>query len=447
MKKTATLIILCISLFFCMLLTACNEHTHTYNKQIASDIYLKSEATCQTKAIYWLSCESGEKGTETFESGDFAEHDFSSKWTKDNGKHWHICQTMGCIVRSNEEDHSFVNGTCVCGELEPVVDINEVSLTQWESAFELENVTINQYFEISQGEKVLVGTYLLDDSNAAMSFESTTIPMEGYADFLRMKFDFSNCYTFAEYQDGKYFIDSFDVYGEGSYVYEDAYLTFETGVLKSITATIKEEVPEYDDDYNEIGSTIETNSIIIEFVGYGTTTVTIENTLPITQQEWEALFATEKFNNMTIVASFSVGNTPYVENVYYNNGNEKITVNGYNNVELYCVNSTWYTYTVSEDTFVETDVFGAEYTYVTLSDSFKNFFSMMKNSYALINYDATEDTYYFTSDGGSCYITIDDGKVVSLTTIFNIAGEESVSSYTISNYGTTSFVVPFECSN
>ena len=72
---------------------------------------------------------------------------------------------------------------------------------------------------------------------------------------------------------------------------------------------------------------------------------------------------------------------------------------------------------------------------------------MMKNSYALINYDATEDTYYFTSDGGSCYITIDDGKVVSLTTIFNIAGEESVSSYTISNYGTTSFVVPFECSN
>lgn len=419
-------------------------HTHTYDKQVAESKYLKEEATCISKAIYWLSCECGDKGTDTFEYGDFAEHDFSLTWTKENGKHWHACQTEGCLVTSNEEEHSYINGECVCGELEPVVDINEVSLTQWESAFEFENVTINQYLVISQGENVLVGTYLLDDSNAAMSFEGNTIPMEGYADFIRMNFDFSNCYTFAEYQEGKYFIDSFDVYGDGSYVYEDAYLTFENGVLKSITATIKEEVPEYDDDYNEIGSTVETSSCFIEFVDYGTTTITIETTLPITQQEWEALFATENFNNMTIVASFSVGNTAYVENIYYNNGNEKITVTGYNNVELYYVNSTWYTYAVSENTFVETDVFGAEYPYVTLSDSFKNFFSMMKNLYALINYDATEDTYYYTSDSGSYYITIDDGKVVSLTTIFNIEGEASVYSYTISNYDTTSFVIPFD---
>ncbi len=420
-------------------------HTHTYDKEVAESKYLKEEATCITKAIYWLSCECGDKGTDTFEYGDFVEHDFSLTWTKENGKHWRACQTEGCLVTSNEEEHSYINGECVCGELEPVVDINEVSLTQWESAFEFENVTINQYLVISQGENVLVGTYLLDDSNAAMSFEGNTIPMEGYADFIRMNFDFSNCYTFAEYQEGKYFIDSFDVYGDGSYVYEDAYLTFENGVLKSITATIKEEVPEYDDDYNEIGSTVEISSCFIEFVDYGTTTITIvENTLPITQQEWEALFATENFNNMTIVASFSVGNTAYVENIYYNNGNEKITVTGYNNVELYYVNSTWYTYAVSENTFVETDVFGAEYPYVTLSDSFKNFFSMMKNLYALINYDATEDTYYYTSDSGSYYITIDDGKVVSLTTIFNIEGEASVYSYTISNYGTTSFIVPFD---
>ncbi len=419
--------------------------SHTYDKQVAENRYLKEEATCISKAVYWLSCECGEKGSDTFEYGDFAEHDFSLTWTKENGKHWYACQTEGCLVKSNEEVHSYINGECVCGELEPVVDINEVSLTQWESAFEFENVTINQYLVISQGQYISVGTYLIDDSNAAMSFEGNTIPMEGYADFIRMNFDFSNCYTFAEYQDGKYFIDSFDVYGDGSYVYEDAYLTFENGVLKSITTTIKEEVPEYDDDYNEIGSTVETSSCFIEFVDYGTTTITIvENTLPITQEEWEALFATENYNNMTIVASFSVGNTAYVENIYYNNGNEKITVTRYNNVELYYVNSTWYTYAVSENMFVETDVFGAEYPYVTLSDSFKNFFSMMKNLYALINYDATEDTYYYISDSASYYITVNNGKVASLSTILNIEGEASVYSYTISNYGTTSFVIPFD---
>lgn len=447
-KKFIILLTIIICISFSAFFVACNEHTHAYTETIATENYLKSEATCLSKAVYYKSCECGEKGTDTFEYGDFAEHDFSLMWTKENGKHWHACQTEGCLVTSNEEEHSYINGECVCGELEPVVDINKVSLTQWESAFEFENVTINQYLVISQGENVLVGSYLLDDSNAAVSIEDITIPMEGYADFIRMYFDFSNCYTFAEYQEGKYFIDSFDVYGDGSYVYEDAYLTFENGVLKSITATIKDEVPEYDDNYNEINSTVEISSCFIEFVDYGTTTITIvENTLPITQQEWEALFATENFNNMTIVASFSVGNTAYVENIYYNNGNEKITVTGYNNVELYYVNSTWYTYAVSENTFVETDVFGAEYPYVNLSDSFKNFFSMMKNLYALINYDATEDTYYYTSDSGSYYITIDDGKVVSLTTMFDIEGEASVYSYTISNYGTTSFIVPFEPAN
>lgn len=447
MKKLITIILtLCMCFTLGISLTACNpEHTHAYTKTIATEDYLKSEATCLSKATYYKSCECGEKGTETFEHGDFAEHDFSLTWTKENGKHWHACQTEGCLVTSNEEVHSYLNGECVCGELEPVVDINEVSLTQWESAFEFENVTINQYLVISQGENVLVKTYLLDDSNAAMSFEGNTIPMEGYADFIRMNFDFSNCYTFAEYQEGKYFIDSFDVYGDGSYVYEDAYLTFENGVLKSITATIKEEVPEYDNDHNIIGSTVETSSCFIEFVDYGTTTITtVGNTLPITQEEWEALFAIENFDNMTIIASFSVGNTAYEENIYYNNGNEKITVTGYDNVELYCINSTWYTYYVSENTFVETDVFGAEYPYVSLSDSFKNFFSMMKISYAVINYDATEDTYYYIFDSASFYITVNNGKVACLSTIFNIEGETSVYSYTISNYGTTSFSVPFD---
>lgn len=53
---------------------------HTFDQEVATKAYLKSKATCQQKAVYYKSCECGEKGTETFESGDLADHDFSGKW-------------------------------------------------------------------------------------------------------------------------------------------------------------------------------------------------------------------------------------------------------------------------------------------------------------------------------------------------------------------------------
>ena len=50
---------------------------HTYDKQVAESKYIKEEATCETKAIYYLSCECGEKGAETFEYGDIS-HSFTN---------------------------------------------------------------------------------------------------------------------------------------------------------------------------------------------------------------------------------------------------------------------------------------------------------------------------------------------------------------------------------
>lgn len=44
-------------------------HECVYNKQVVSDAYLKSRATCVQKAVYYYSCECGEKGSETFENG------------------------------------------------------------------------------------------------------------------------------------------------------------------------------------------------------------------------------------------------------------------------------------------------------------------------------------------------------------------------------------------
>ena len=50
------------------------EHSHTFNKQVAEEKYLKSAATCTAKATYYYSCECGEKGTQTFEYGDKLPH-------------------------------------------------------------------------------------------------------------------------------------------------------------------------------------------------------------------------------------------------------------------------------------------------------------------------------------------------------------------------------------
>jgi len=46
------------------------QHTHLFDKQVVSNVYLASPATYTEKAKYYYSCECGEKGSETFDYGD-----------------------------------------------------------------------------------------------------------------------------------------------------------------------------------------------------------------------------------------------------------------------------------------------------------------------------------------------------------------------------------------
>ena len=70
-------------------------HTHNFNQKNTSKTYLKSAATCTKKAVYYYSCTCGEKGTETFESGELAAHNYKTEWSYDSGKHWHECSVCG----------------------------------------------------------------------------------------------------------------------------------------------------------------------------------------------------------------------------------------------------------------------------------------------------------------------------------------------------------------
>ncbi|MCM1043541.1 MAG: leucine-rich repeat domain-containing protein [Corallococcus sp.] len=58
-------------------------HNHVFNMETATEPYLKSSADCMHKAQYYYSCECGEKGTDTFEYGDFGQHSQFGNWQQE----------------------------------------------------------------------------------------------------------------------------------------------------------------------------------------------------------------------------------------------------------------------------------------------------------------------------------------------------------------------------
>ena len=110
-------------------------HTHVFDKEVATDAYKASDATCIAKATYYKSCACGEKGTETFEYGEPAEHNWTpatciapktcsvcgategdalghtegTEWKSDADNHWHVCTVAGCgvVIDSSKAAHEF----------------------------------------------------------------------------------------------------------------------------------------------------------------------------------------------------------------------------------------------------------------------------------------------------------------------------------------------------
>lgn len=88
---------------------------HSFTNQDTSGKYLKTAATCISKAVYYYSCEAcGEKGTETFEYGepDNSSHVYAEEWKYDEQSHWREC-TVGCGTIIDKASHSGGEATCV----------------------------------------------------------------------------------------------------------------------------------------------------------------------------------------------------------------------------------------------------------------------------------------------------------------------------------------------
>ena len=80
-------------------------HVHDYTEKNTDEKYLKTPATCTAKAVYYYSCSCGNKGAETFESGDMLAHSWGTVWVSDGSKHWHECTV--CKTKGDEADHAF----------------------------------------------------------------------------------------------------------------------------------------------------------------------------------------------------------------------------------------------------------------------------------------------------------------------------------------------------
>lgn len=83
-------------------------HTHVFDQEVVADQYLVSKANCTDPAKYYKSCKCGEKGTETFTSGEKLGHTEGTEWKKDETGHWHICTVAGCgvIIDSSKAEHT-----------------------------------------------------------------------------------------------------------------------------------------------------------------------------------------------------------------------------------------------------------------------------------------------------------------------------------------------------
>lgn len=88
-----------------------NVSAHTYDQNVAQEIYKASDATCVSPARYYLSCVCGAKSTETFERGEKnpdKHRDALGDWQSDENNHWR--EYTCCHVHADEGIHQWGDG-------------------------------------------------------------------------------------------------------------------------------------------------------------------------------------------------------------------------------------------------------------------------------------------------------------------------------------------------
>ena len=87
---------------------------HVYDREIADDEYLKSEANCTDAAAYYHTCVCDKIGTTTFSVGTELGHEFATEYSSNRSYHYYPCTRKGCTEVKDRQQHT--GGTPSCSE-------------------------------------------------------------------------------------------------------------------------------------------------------------------------------------------------------------------------------------------------------------------------------------------------------------------------------------------
>ncbi len=192
MKRFLTILLsvmlLCCSSF---ILTACGDeggetppaHTHVFNKQVLSDEYKASDATCNSPAKYYYVCTCWEHGQETFNVGDPLGHDYLLYVSNGNDTHNKVCinDNTHIVIENCSGGDASLTGKAVCEKCnaeygEEYIHVHEFNKQNINNKYKVTDATCTEkaiyYYSCACGEK---GT---------LTFEGGPTPSHLYGDWV-----------------------------------------------------------------------------------------------------------------------------------------------------------------------------------------------------------------------------------------------------------------------
>jgi len=175
---------------------------HTYDKKVIDAKYLLEPASCESKAIYYYSCDCGEKGTETFEHGDPLGHNYGTliKETESTCSNRGLKSHYHCDRCEEYFDENKVKVTYESLLKDPVS--HNYQLTQDETEYECANC----HDKISSGKEevqmaerknyIFIGSSITNGYNALDKENHYSMADMYENDYIQMDYKYHNKTTF-----------------------------------------------------------------------------------------------------------------------------------------------------------------------------------------------------------------------------------------------------------
>ncbi|MBQ9914488.1 MAG: hypothetical protein IJO73_09710, partial [Clostridia bacterium] len=142
-----------------------NTVAHTYDRQVATDTYKATDATCEAQATYYYSCSCGEKGTTTFAYGELAAHTPGAEATCTAPQICTVCGAQLAPELAHKEATKEENRKeASCGAAGSYDLVTYCSVCQEELSRKTETIPATGKHSMSEWETVLGATCIADGS-------------------------------------------------------------------------------------------------------------------------------------------------------------------------------------------------------------------------------------------------------------------------------------------